>query len=107
MGKKRPSSFRKVRKLTLRQQAFIKNYFDTGGNATQAALRTYRCKSVNVAGVIGYQNLRKLNVDKEINNVLGSAMLTTSEMVSKLKNDFRGRNSVKILELACRLRHNI
>ena len=54
---------RKDRRLTMRQTLWIKNYIETG-NATEAAARTYSCRSRSVAGAIGSENLQKLAYPK-------------------------------------------
>ncbi len=51
----------KERKLTLKQRKWLEVYLETG-NATEAARQAYNCKSDGAAGVIGYENLRKLKI---------------------------------------------
>lgn len=46
--------------LTLKQRKWIKIYLECG-NATEAAMKVYSCKSREYAAQIGYENLRKLD----------------------------------------------
>lgn len=53
--------------LTLKQRKWLKVYLDTG-NATEAAMQSYDIdpkdpEARNKAGVIGYENIRKLNYE--------------------------------------------
>ena len=50
-----------MKKLTKKQQGFLKDYVATG-NATEAAARNYDVKSRDVANTIGAQNLAKLSI---------------------------------------------
>lgn len=52
--------------LTLRQSNFVKKYIEFA-NATEAAAQVYNVKNRNVAGVIGWENLRKHKVVEAIN----------------------------------------
>ncbi len=47
--------------ITVKQRKFLRHFIRTGC-ATEAAMRAYDCKSRYVAGVIGSQNLKKLNI---------------------------------------------
>ncbi len=51
----------KEKKLTLKQRKWLEVYLETG-NATEAARQAYNCKTDGAAGVIGYENLRKLKI---------------------------------------------
>lgn len=71
-------------KLTLKQYLFIREYFESR-SATQAAFKVYCCKNRNVAGVIGYQNLRKLNIRLAIDRVLNQAGISEESIALSLK----------------------
>lgn len=53
------------RNLSLKQQAFINTYLQTG-NATEAAMKVYNTSKRFVAAQIGYENLRKPDVKQAI-----------------------------------------
>lgn len=90
--------------MTLKQIRFIYEYIETGGNATISALNAYNCKNRNVAGVIGYQNLRKLNIKQEIDKVLDMAGYSSEMVAKKLKQEMSGINSFRTLKLLCKIR---
>jgi len=50
------------RRLTIKQRKWIKLYLECG-NASEAAMKVYDCKSKETAAVIGFENLRKLNYE--------------------------------------------
>lgn len=70
--------------LTLKQQLFLERYVKTL-SATQAAYEVYRCKNRNVAGVIGHQNLRKLNIRHVLDHTLRLAGLTENTLAQALE----------------------
>jgi hypothetical protein len=49
-----------IKKLTIKQRKWIKEYISTG-NATEAAQRVYNCKDRISANAIGSENLAKLS----------------------------------------------
>ena len=71
-------------RLTLKQRKFIAKYLETG-SATEAAYKAYEVKNRNVAGVIGYQNLRKLKVRQVINYALEAAGITDEYLAMSMK----------------------
>ena len=70
---------------TLKQKAFAKKYIEYKGNATKAALETYDVKS-NRAHTLGYQNINKPVVQKEINRLLDENGLDLNKL-TYLTND--------------------
>lgn len=50
------------KQLTLKQQRFLEEYIKLG-NATEAAMIVYDCNNRVTAGAIGYENLKKLQID--------------------------------------------
>ena len=65
VSKKKTTSKPKERKLTLKEQGFIKDIVRTK-NATESAMLNYSVKNRDVARSIGSQNLSKLHIRKEI-----------------------------------------
>jgi phage terminase small subunit len=51
----------KKRPLTLKQRKWMREYIRTG-NGSEASRRVYNIKNDNVAGVIAYENIRKLKI---------------------------------------------
>lgn len=87
--------------LSLKQRKFIARYLETG-NATEAAFLAYEVKNRNVAGVIGCQNLKKLNIRHEIDDVLKLAGLTNGAIARSLRKII-DTGSIKGLKLALKL----
>ncbi len=69
-----------MRKLTDKQKKFLELYMDMGqlgeipgpafGNATKAAkMAGYKCKNPDSYRVIGYENKKKLNIDKKMKQI--------------------------------------
>lgn len=52
--------------LTAKQEAWAAEYTRNGGNATQAAIKAYPNATERSAKQIGYENLTKLDISKEI-----------------------------------------
>lgn len=50
-------------KLTIKQRKWLKLYIKTG-NATEAAFQVYDCKDKGSAANIGWENVRKLQMDE-------------------------------------------
>lgn len=90
-----------VKELTFKQKEFIKVYLESFGNATQAARIAYKCDS-NTAGVIGYQNLRKLNIRRAIDNILALAGVNETIIAEQLK-PYITNGSIESIKLACKL----
>jgi phage terminase small subunit len=80
--------------LTAKQQAFIDEYLKTR-NATQAAIAAgYTPKS---ACAIGWENLRKPEIDEEIRQRLDENAMLANEVVSILSDQARGDMSDFVL----------
>ena len=52
--------------LTAKQEVWAAEYIRNGGNAKQAAIKAYPNATERSAGQIGYENLNKLELSKEI-----------------------------------------
>lgn len=89
--------------LTFKQKLFVDQYISNFGNATKAAMKAYDCKNINNAAVIGCQNLRKLNVRREIDRILGLAGINEETIANKLKEKIMENNSISSLKLATKL----
>ncbi len=59
-----------VKKLSLKQTTFVREYVANGGNATKAALVAYDTDRPTTAQVIGSENLRKPMVSEYIEQLL-------------------------------------
>lgn len=57
-------------KLRRKQQLFIQEYVKSKGNGTQSALKVYDTTDRNTAGAIASKELRKDNVQEELQRIL-------------------------------------
>lgn len=73
-----------MNKLTLKQELFLREYIRTK-NATAAALNVYDCKNTAVASQIGYENLRKPEIEQRINEYLQSKELPIERVLKDLR----------------------
>lgn len=62
--------------MTLKQRQFVKKYIENNGNATQAAIEAYDVNNRHTAESIGSENLRKPEVQREIEIALERAGLS-------------------------------
>jgi phage terminase small subunit len=69
--------------MTLKQQLFVKYYLETL-NATKAAMKVYYTDKRSVAAQIGYENLRKPDIQMYIKDILNSAGLTVDLCIKNL-----------------------
>lgn len=69
--------------MTLKQKLFIKTYLESF-NATEAAFTVYKVNDRNVAGVIGYENLRKPKIQEEIQRLLTAGGLDLESVIQNL-----------------------
>lgn len=65
--------------MTLKQKLFIDCYLKYG-NATQAAMQVYNTRKRNVAGQIGYENLKKHDIQTAIEAYLKLANPNPKDM---------------------------
>ena len=70
--------------LTIKQRKFIKEYIATG-NATKSALAVYDTNNYNTAKSIGYENLTKLHLKKEVESLMGEAGINNVMLLDCLK----------------------
>lgn len=70
--------------LTLKQSGFVKKYIEFA-NATEAAVQVYNVKNRNVAGVIGWENLRKHKVVEAINVSLEAGWVSPVSVAQTIK----------------------
>ena len=77
------------KKLSLKLQKFKKLYLQTG-NATEAALKVYNCKNREVAGEIGYQNLKKLDFAE----LMEEAGITDKRLIEKVSEGMEAQKVI-------------
>jgi len=75
------------KRLTLKQLKFIQIYLETG-NATKAAMETYRCKNENVAAVLGSENLRKPKIACEIEKYRKEGGLSIQKAINAINDGY-------------------
>ena len=68
-----------MRRATVKQNRFIKEYVTNGGNATQAALVTYETRNYSTAKAIGSENLTKPYIRREIDRLMKRENLSVTE----------------------------
>lgn len=96
----------KVKDLTIKQKMFLKEYFKTG-NATEAARKSYDCKSDGTAANIGSENLIKLQIPvralmEKHGLSLGTLIVKLGEGLEAKKLHGTGDNFVEIEDYAVR-----
>ena len=72
-----------MRRLTLKQTKFVKEYINNGGNGTQAALQAYDT-DVITAPSIASENLNKPNIQDTIQQALQQNGLTPKQITHNL-----------------------
>ncbi len=75
------------KRLTLKQLKFIQIYIETG-NATKAAMTAYRCKTENVAGVLGSENLSKPKIACEIEKYRKEGGLSIQKAINAINDAY-------------------
>lgn len=73
-----------MRRLTLKQQTFVREYLANGGNGTQAVLEAYP-NAGPAARIMASENLTKPNIKSEIQQALESEDLQAFHAVRTLK----------------------
>lgn len=81
--------------LTLKQHKWLKIYLECG-NATEAAMQVYKCKSRNSAANIGYENVRKLDYTE----FLEEAGITDKLLQEKILEGLNSTKPISALILA-------
>lgn len=80
--------------LTIKQRIFIAKYLETS-NCTEAASVTYDVDNRNVAGVIGWENLRKPKISRAIRYALEVGGISDEFLASSLKAIIEAGTGVK------------
>jgi phage terminase small subunit len=75
----------KLKRLSLKMRGFCKDFVENKGNATEAALANYNCKSRKAATVYGSIYLDKPMVKNEIERLMEEKKITDGVMFDKLK----------------------
>lgn len=86
--KRDPNLNRKKKQLSVKQVLFCLAYIETG-NATEAARRAGYKASDNVLAGIGYENLRKPQIARRIQERLNEADVTADEVIKTLGSQMR------------------
>ena len=76
-----------VKKRTFKQRKWFDEYIKTG-NATEAAMAAYGCKTREVAATIGYENIRKL----DFNDIMDGVGLTDQKLISKVNQKLEAKD---------------
>lgn len=90
--------------LTIKQKTFVKEYIETKGNGTQAALKAYNTEDENTAAQIASDNLRNPQIRERIQKALIALNLDESYILNGFKdahelNKLRDANaSIRALE---------
>ena len=80
-----------ARKLTLKQQLFIREYIARNGNGTQAALAVYDTDTPAVANRIASENVQKRSIHEEIRRLV-SQKLTPDRIINVLDQALDAEN---------------
>lgn len=87
--------------LTLKQSGFVKKYIEFA-NATEAAVQVYNVKNRNVAGVIGWENLRKHKVVEAINVSLEAGQVSpvsVAQTIKQVMTNGTARQQLRAIEI--------
>lgn len=99
-----------MRRLTIKQQLFIKQYLLTN-NGTEAAYKVYNCKNRATASQIAYENLRKHEIQKWMSSLfeanefdIGLVIKSLVDIATKTKvTHIRASDSNRASELLLKL----
>lgn len=80
------------KKLTLKQARWLDVYIETG-NATEAAMRAYELEDRAIAGQIGYENMKKL----DISELMDSMGLTEHKLILKVQEGLDATRSISAI----------
>ena len=75
--------------MRIKQKQFVKEYIETNGNGTEAAMRVYNVKNRNTAHAIASENLQKPTIREAIDEVLrtkGLSLDVIAGNIGKLAN---------------------
>lgn len=73
-----------LRRLTLKQQTFVKEYIETKGNGVKAALKAYDTTSYDTANAIAVENLQKPSIIQEMKRAADKVGLTPERINRRL-----------------------
>ncbi|HZS47239.1 MAG TPA: terminase small subunit [Blastocatellia bacterium] len=73
------------RRLTIKQQKFVKEYIENDGNGTKAALAVYETSEPTVANAIATENLQKPSIREKIDEALASLEITPNWVLNRHK----------------------
>lgn len=84
-----------MKKLTLKQKKFIENYLRNGGNATGAAMEVYTPKNRHVAESMGWENMRKPEIQEIIRQELERGGISLEDVLKNIKANMEAGMGVK------------
>ena len=67
---------KRTKRLTVKQDKFVKEYAENGGNGVKAALQTYDTSDYNTANQIAVENLQKPTVQTELARLMKESDVT-------------------------------
>ncbi len=74
-----------MKRLTGKQQRFVNEYAVNGGNATQAAISSYDPTTYQTARAIGYENLTKPHIHREIQKLMENSDLRVEDALHTIQ----------------------
>lgn len=75
-----------MKRLTLKQRRFVKQYIKNKGNGTKAALEVYDTKNAHVAQSIATENLSKPVIKETIEDAMKKEGITSSLILGQISN---------------------
>lgn len=76
---------RKNNELSLKERAFVTNYFKNGGNQTQAAVDAYNVKSRRNGTQVARLVMKRPAIQEEINTILDNSHLSLTDITKLAK----------------------
>ncbi|MDA2931447.1 terminase small subunit [Acidobacteria bacterium AH-259-O06] len=89
---------------TCKQQHFIAEYIDNGGNGVKAALEAYDTEDYNTANQIAIENLQKPIISREINKLMEKVDLKPEHALRAVKDGLTADKSKTGADHPTRLR---
>ena len=94
---------KRTKRLTPKQDKFVKEYSSNGGNGVKSALQAYDTDDYNTANQISIENLQKPTVQDELARLMKQADLTTkralvviSDSMSATKKDGQEDHHIRL-----------
>ena len=77
---------KRTKRLTVKQDKFIKQYAENGGNGVKAALEVYDTSDYGTANQIAIANLQKPTVQNRLNRLLREGDVTMERALQKVSD---------------------